>query len=132
MGEELPPQHPQNVPLKPPSPRPEENLALYSAVCSIFHLLDSQQVCISLDYPRLVQWYRERIGIPITLAAWEEVERTILFRLDEVKPFLQKKGKPIHVRIIGPLSAWEGMRLYRMFYPHAEKVYLVGEAVIEV
>ena len=117
---------------KPPPAKPEENLALYSVVCSIFHILDATQVCISIDYPKLVQWYRDRIGIPITLAAWEEVERTILFRLDEVKPFLLKKGKPIQVRIIGPVAAWEGMRLYRMFYPHADKVFLIGEAVIEI
>jgi hypothetical protein len=130
VGEGIP--NPEQALPKPPAPKPEENIALYSAVCSIFHLLDATQVCISLDYPKLVQWYRDRIGVPITLASWEEVERTILFRLDEVKPILMKKGKPIHVRIIGPVAAWEGMRLYRMFYPHADKVYLVESAVIEI
>lgn len=122
----------EQPPLKPPAPRAEENVALYSAVCSIFHLLDGSQVCISLDYPKLSNWYKERIGVPITIAAWDEVERTILFRLDEVKPLLLKKGKPIFVRILGPVAAWEGMRLYRMFYPHAEKVQLVDSAVIEI
>jgi hypothetical protein len=130
VGDGVPnPEQPQS---KPPASKPEENIALYSAVCSIFHLLDGSTVCISLDYPRLSNWYKERIGVPITLASWEEVERTILFRLDEVKPILLKKGKPIQVRILGPVVAWEGMRLYRMFYPHADKVFLVESAVIEI
>jgi len=125
MGEENPVQQ------KPPA---EENLALYGAVCSIFYFIDGDpNVVLGLEIPKLDAFYRQRVGVPIHLGTWPEIERTVLARLNEVKPLLKKKGKPIQVRIIGPVQAWLGMRLYKLVYPHADQVfYTEGEAIVDI
>jgi hypothetical protein len=117
-----------------PKPLAEENLSLYGAVSSIFYFIDGEpNVVMGLEIPKLEAFYRDRIGVPIHLGAWPEIERTILFRLNEVKPLLKKKGKPIQVRIIGPVATWLGMRLYKTVYPHADQVfYTDGGAIIEI
>jgi len=117
-----------------PKPLAEENLSLYGAVSSIFYFIDGEpNVVMGLEIPKLEAFYRDRIGVPIHLGAWPEIERTILFRLNEVKPLLKKKGKPIQVRIIGPIATWLGMRIYKTVYPHADQVfYTDGGAIIEI
>ena len=118
----------------PPKPLAEENLALYGAVSSIFYFIDGDpNVVIGLEIPKLEAFYRERIGLPIHIGAWLEIERTILYRLGEVKPMLKKKGKPVQIRVIGPVETWLGMKLYKTLYPHADQIlYTEGEAIIEI
>lgn len=113
---------------------PEENLALYGAVSSIFYFIDGDpNVVVGLEIPKLEAFYRQRIGVPIHLGTWTEIERELLFRLNEVKPLLKRKGKPIQIRIIGPVPTWLGMRLYKTLYPHADQVlYTEGEAIVEI
>lgn len=115
-------------------PPPEENLVLYGAVCGIFDFIDGDpHVVVVVDVPRLAEFYRNRIKVPIHIGTWNEIERTLLFRLNEVKPLLRKKGKPIQIRIIGPMETWLGMKLYKTLYPHADQTFFVdGQAVIEI
>ena len=119
---------------KPKPPPAEENLSLYGAVSSIFYFIEGDpNVVVGMDISKLESFYRDRVGVPIHLGAWPEIERTILFRINEVKPLLKKKGKPIQVRIIGPVQAWLGMRLYKLVYPHADQVfYTEGEAIVDI
>jgi len=119
---------------QPGKPPPEENLALYGAVCSIFEFIDGDpNVVVVVDIPRLQEFYRRRVCVPIHLGTWNEIERTLLARLNEVKPLLRKKGKPIQIRILGPVDSWLGMKLYKTLYPHADQMFLAeGPVVIEI
>ncbi len=117
-----------------PKPLAEENLVLYGAISSIFYFIDGDpNVVIGVEMPKLEEFYRHRLGLPIHIGTWPEIERTLLFRLGEVKPIVKKKGKPIQIRIIGPVDTWLGMRLYKALYPHADQIlYTEGEAIIEI
>lgn len=116
-----------------PKPPPEENLNIYGAVCSMFFFIEGTPIVVGLEISRLEAFYRERIGIPIHLGTWPEIERTILARIDEIKPLLKKKGRPIQVRIIGPVETWFGMRLYKILYPHADQIlYTEGGMLVEI
>lgn len=124
----------EESPIEPQKTPPEENLSLYAAICSIFDFIDgTPYVVVVVDIPKLEAFYRMRICVPIHVGTWVEIERTLIFRLNEVKPLLRKKGKPIQIRVIGPVQAWLGMKLYKTLYPHADQVFFVdGQAVIEI
>lgn len=111
---------------------PGETFPLYQLICDALHVLDAENVCVSLNVPKLDRWYEHRVGVPVTVTAWPEIERALLFRINEMKELLKGKHKPILMRVVGPCKNWLAMRLYKAMFPHAEKVQYVGDGVIDI
>ena len=125
-------ENPEEQEPKKSVPNPEDNLALYALICDSMHLLDAVDVCVAVNAPKISEWYLKRIGVPVTIQAWNEIERTIIKRLQELKPLLKSKNKRVIIRLVGPCREWFAMKMYKTLYPHADVVQFVGDAVFDI
>jgi len=126
--------HPENEPRKPePINPPEDNLAIYQAVVGLTTISDKVEVLFTLDWDGVNQFYLMQVGIPFCANAWTEFERTLLKRLNEVKPMMLSKNKKLVARIFGEtMRPWAAMRLYKALYPHFDAVIWIGDVAIQI
>lgn len=125
----MPDEHPpEEVKPKPGG----ESFALYQLVSDSLHVLDATDVCVTLSIPNLDKWYEQRLGVPVTVSAWPEIERILVLRINELKVILKPKGKRIVMRVLGPCREWIAMKTYKALYPHCEAVQYVGDGVIDI
>lgn len=124
---------PDEHPPQPQQPQPKgESFSLYQLISESLHLLEATDVCLTVHVRRIDRWYEERVGVPVTIAAWPEIERILVMRINEMKGMMREKKKRILMRIVGPCREWLAMKLYKTLYPHADVVQYVGDGVIDI
>jgi len=112
---------------------PEENLAIYQAIVGLTMISDKKEVMFTLDWDGVNDFYLRQIGVPFCMNAWIEFERTLLKRLNEVKPMMQSKKKKMIARLFGDsIKPWADMKLYKALYPHFDAVLWIGDVAIQI
>jgi hypothetical protein len=112
--------------------RQGEAFPIYQLICDALHILEAQDVCVTVSVPRLDRWYEQRVGVPVTVAAWPEIERVLVLRINELKDMLKQKQKRVIMRVVGPCREWLAMKLYKTLYPHADAVQYIVDGVIDI
>jgi hypothetical protein len=112
----------------------EENVGMYQAVCdAIFVVESSDTVAIVFDADKIHRWYQDRIGMPITLAVWPDIEAVLIYRVKEIKTYLSRKQKKLIIRLIHETNAtWLTLKIHKTLDPHCEIFQYVAAGVIDI
>ena len=112
-------------------PVTQKSKDLFIKECTILRVL-AKEVCLTLNFGNIVQFYTARIGIHPVLESWEELRQLIINAVAIAKT-ATPKGKPFHIRFAGGgIQPWLAMKIYSLCVYEADALFYAGDCIIKI
>lgn len=99
--------------------------------CTSLRILPSE-VCLTIDFSKIVSFYTVRIGIQPVLESWEEL-RELLVNAISIGKKAKTEKMPFHIRFTGgSVPVWIVMRIYALCVYEADAMFYAGDCIIKI